>query len=97
MREIKYKKKRYAKKIIDLGEYMIPRETDRTKEKHRYKLDVDVRMNKKDSQIKKWIYWGSHNTIEKCLKEIEKSNLNDFTDLRVVESKTGLILKQFKL
>jgi len=99
MEEIKTKRKVYAKKVIDLGDLMIPREVDRTKEKHRYKFDVDVRSLKSYVPKEKrfWIYWGSHHTIEKCMKEIEKIDFSDYTDIRVVESKTGLVLKQFKL
>lgn len=100
MKEIKHKKKLFAKKVIDLVEpYMIPREIDRTQEKHKYKFDVDVRSTK--SHVPKdrrhWIYWGSHRTIEKCMEEIKKSNLSDYTDIRIVDSPTGEVLKQFKL
>ena len=95
MKEIKHKKKMYAKKVIDLGDSMIPREIDRTEARGKIKFDVDVRSL--TSMQKSWIYWGSHHSIEKCMKEFEKSDFTDFTDLRIVESKTGLILKQFKL
>ena len=99
MKEVKYTKKRYAKKVIDLGDYMIPNLIDRTEQKNRYKFDIDMRMNK--SHISKerrvWVDWGSHYTIEKCMALIEKTDLKGYTDVRIVESKTGLILKQFKL
>jgi len=103
MKEVKFKRKVYAKKIIDLkGIYMIPQEIDRTKEIHRYPYDVDVRSNKSSTPKEKrfWIYWGSHKTIKKCLEKIDNldySVLLNYTDIRIVESKTGLVLKKFKV
>jgi len=97
MDEIKHKKKVFAKKVIDLGDYMIPKETDRTKEKHKWQFDVDIRMNKSSSQDRRWIYFGSHKTLQKCLEFINKNNFSDYTDVRIVDSFTGEVLKQFRL
>ena len=65
----------------------------------KYKFDIDIRMNKPSTPKEKrvWFYWGSHYTIEKSMAFIEKTYLKDYTDVRIVESKTGLILKQWKL
>lgn len=98
MEEVKRKTKVFAKRVIDLGDYMIPREVDRTTKKHRWKFDVDVRSNKSSTPKEKrfWIYLGSHKTIEKCLEFINKNNFSDYTDVRIVDSYTGEVLKQFK-
>ena len=97
MKEIKHKKKVFAKKVIDLGDYMIPREIDRTKEKHKWQFDVDIRSDKPSSQDRRWIYLGSHKTIDKCMAFIEKNDFSAYTDIRIVDSYTGEVLKQFKL
>jgi len=99
MKEIKHKRKVFAKKVIDLGDYMIPREVDRTEELHKYKFDVDIRSNKSSTPKEKrfWIYLGSHKTLNKCITFIEKNDFSAYTDVRIVDSYTGEVLKQFKL
>lgn len=90
----------YAKKVKDLIEGLgICQTIDRTKQKHRYPYDVDVRSPSAPPAKRCWIYWGSHRSIGACIKRIQedvKSELGDDAQARIVEAKTGKVLEIFK-
>lgn len=111
MKEIKLKRKIYAKWRLIVQLLNNPLSfgntfrVDRTKQKDKYKYDIEMKSTKscvnKNRRI--WVYLYSDNSIVKCIKNIKKPNkqtkqiLPYYTDLRIVESKTGLVVKQFKL
>ena len=90
---------KYAKKVKNLiDELGICVTIDRTKAKHRYPFDIDVR---KPSATNKryWIYWGSHRSIEACrtkIKKYVKSYLGRDAQARIVEASTGKVLEVIK-
>ena len=87
----------YAKKVKDLIDgFGVCRTVDRTKQKHRYPLDVDVRSPTAPRDKRHWIYWGSERNIEACRKKIRedvKSSLGSDAQARIVEAKTGKVLE----
>jgi hypothetical protein len=99
MKRIILKRKTYAKKVKDLTDFGIIRTVDRTQEMHKYKFDVDVRKPSAPRGRRDWIYWGSHNSIEKCRKAIQedvKFYLGSDGEARIVDNKTGLVLEYWK-
>lgn len=90
----------FAKKVMDYVDGLgTCREIDRTKLKHRFKFDVDIRKPSAPEGRNIWIYWGSHNTMQDCEKKIRKflkKYLGTDGQARIVESKTGKILKVIK-
>lgn len=90
---------RYAKKVKDLiDELGVCRTVDRTKQEHKFPLDVDVRSPSAPREKRCWIYWGSHRSVEACRKAIAhvKPSLGSDTQARIVEAKTGKVLEIFK-
>jgi len=74
---------------IDLGLII-----DRTKTHHDYVYDIDVR--KPSAKKNYWIYWGSHDEIQKARRMIRrnlKKSLGSDAEARIVEAKTGIILE----
>ena len=91
---------KYAKKVKHLiDELGICTTIDRTKEKHRYPFDVDVRKPSAPPDKRYWIYWGSHRTVEACRAEIKKyvkRYLGQNAQARIVEARTGKIIEIIK-
>jgi hypothetical protein len=86
----------YAKKVKNLIEELgICVTIDRTKEKHSYPFDIDVRVSS-SPRGRAWIYWGSQRSIKACrnvIREYLKVNLGHDAQARIVEAKTGRILE----
>ena len=83
----------FAKEVFDMD---MERVVDRTTAHHKYPYDVDVRSP--SAKKKFWIYWGSHNNIEKARTMIQrhlKKALGDDAQARIVDAKTGKILEVF--
>lgn len=89
----------YAKKVGDLiDELGVCQVIDRTKQKHKFPFDVDVRSPSAPPEKRGWIYWGSHRTVEACRKAIQKSvksGLGPDAKARIVEARTGKVLEVF--
>lgn len=91
-------KEEYAKEVYDTVKGLI----DRTLEKHRYPIDVDVRKPDAPPEKRIWIYWGSARNIEQAEEKIEDAkeelleNLGENVQVRIVESKTGRVLKKLE-
>jgi hypothetical protein len=87
----------YAKIVTDLAEFGA-RTIDRTKQPHRFDFDIDVRNPTKPK--KDWVYWGSVSTADEAVKRTKETDLSAMgkgTEARVVEAKTGKILKKWKV
>ena len=93
--------KEYAKRIydIDIGFF------DRTVGKHPLGIfDVDIKgpILEKASGRDIWMYWGTTKTMKEAEKDIQRDKedlLSDFGSdvlVRIVNSKTGEILKNYK-
>jgi len=59
----------YALEVFDVDVGFI---IDRTKTRHKYPFDVDVRKPSAPKGRNIWIYWGSHHTIEKAKNMINR-------------------------
>lgn len=90
----------YAKEIFDVDKGWIP---DRTITPQKYVFDVDIRSPSAPREKRYWIYWGSHNSIEKARKIIgenaafvKKALRDPKAEARIVEHKTGKVLEVIK-
>lgn len=88
---------KYAKEIFDTEKGWIP---DRTKTPQKYIFDIDIRSPSAPREKRFWIYWGSHNSIEKARKMIgenaafvKKALSDSKAEARIVEHRTGKILE----
>lgn len=80
-----------AKEIFDIDLGLI---VDRTQAHHQYAYDVDIRSP--SAQNTHWVYWGSHNDINKARKMIQnhvKKELGPDAQARIVDAKTGKVLE----
>jgi hypothetical protein len=89
-------KEEFAFEVFDLDkEIFIHRPIPNNK----FPYDVDIRSPSAPAEKRFWIYWGSHYSIDKAKKMIErnlKKTLGYDAEARIVEAKTGRIIEVIK-